>query len=291
MHSILITMHNLNSNPLKLLTLDDFAKYCWEVLPVTKKTVENYRGAYRRNISKKLGAVELGSVTKREFIEILAPLSPQNQFQTLMTLRVIYREALARDIVEESPVASIKAPRIKVVPKKFLTWEEVRDANFGKYDSHIKFLALHGLRWGEAIALTQQDVKDDLVVINKSKHGSTKTESGLRVVPYFGYFKLFPKSRQAIAGALAKHGVTIHSLRKTYAYFLKTNQVHVTTAAKFMGHSNPLITLKIYTLVKDSEVNEVGNTIRNRMSTLSPISQPKEMYLSMAGAIGVTSME
>jgi integrase len=212
-----------------------------------------------------LGHRKIDSISRGEFIEVLAPLAPQNQFQTLMTLRVIYREAIARELIENSPVSNIKAPRIKVKPKKFLTWEEVRDINFGKYDRHIKFLALHGLRWGEALALTAEDVSDSVVVINKSKYGSTKTASSERVVPYFGYFKIFPKSRQAIAGALAKYGVTIHSLRKTYAYFLKTNQVHVTTAAKFMGHSNPLITLKIYTLVKDSEVTEIGDLLRKKL--------------------------
>ena len=61
---------------------------------------------------------------------------------------------------------------------------------------------------------------------------------------------------------MKEYDVTIHSLRKTYAYFLKTNNVHVTTAAKFMGHSNPLITLKIYTLVLSSEIDEVGNRLR-----------------------------
>ena len=39
----------------------------------------------------------------------------------------------------------------------------------------------------------------------------------------------------------------------------------MTTAAKFMGHSNPMITLKIYTLVKNSEVMEVGNLLRSKI--------------------------
>lgn len=244
------------------MKLDEFATYLWSVLPVTKKTIENYRGAYRRNISKKLGDRQLGDITKREFMDILAPLAPQNQFQTLMVLRVIYREAVARELVDHSPVSLIKAPRIRVEPQKFLTWEEVRETNFGKYDSHIKFLALHGLRWGEAVVLRDIDISDNCVTINKSKEGPTKTKAGLRQVPYFGYFKTFPKSRNAIAKTLSKHGVTIHSLRKTYAYFLKTNKVHVTTAAKFLGHSNPMITLQIYTLVRSTEVEEVGEKLR-----------------------------
>jgi integrase len=170
---------------------------------------------------------------------------------------VLYQEALARDLVDESPVALIKAPRVSVKPQKFLTWEQVRDQDFGKYDSHIKFLALHGLRWGEAAALRADDISEGKVHIERSIHGATKTRSGIRQVPYFGYFQPFPKSRITIAKVLEPYGVTIHSLRKTYAYFLKSNGVHVTTAAKFMGHSNPMITLKIYILVRDDEINSI----------------------------------
>lgn len=247
------------------MNLDELADYCWQVLPVTKKTIENYCGAYRRNISKRLGRRELKSITKREFVDILAPLAPQNQFQTLMVLRVLYREAIARELVVQSPVAAIKAPRIRVEPKKFLTWEQVRDVSFGKYDSQVKFLALHGLRWGEAAALTEDDIFDEKVHIKRSVHGATKTRSGIREVPYFGYFKPFPKSRITLAQVLKPHGVTIHSLRKTYAYFLKSNRVHVTTAARFMGHSNPMITLKIYTLVRDDEIDVIGQQLRNKI--------------------------
>jgi len=248
------------------MTLDDFANHCWKFLPVTKKTVQNYRGAYSRNISHRFGSREMNSISKREFLEVLAPLNPPNYFQTLMMLRVLYREALSRELVTESPVASVRAPRIHVQPKKFLTWEEVRDTNFGKYDSQVKFLALHGLRWGEAAALKNSDISDNKVSIKRSIHGATKTMAGIRQVPYFGYFKEFPRTRVPIAKALEPYGVTIHSLRKTYAYFLKSNNVHVTTAAKFMGHSNPLVTLKIYTLVRDDEINLVGDELRKVLS-------------------------
>ena len=249
------------------MLLDQFATNCWSFLPVTKKTISNYRGAYSRNISEQFGSREMCSISKRELLDALAPLSPPNYFQTLMMLRVLYREALARELVAQSPVASIRAPRIRVQPQKFLTWEEVRDTNFGKYDSQVKFLALHGLRWGEAVALKNSDISEDKVSINRSIHGATKTIAGVRQVPYFGYFKEFPRTRVPIAKALEPYGVTIHSLRKTYAYFLKSNNVHVTTAAKFMGHSNPLITLKIYTLVLDNEVDDIGNELRKSLNS------------------------
>ncbi len=247
------------------ITLDEFSHSLWKHLNVRKKTLINYKGVYRLHISPLIGQKSLGSISKREIIEALAPLPPHTYYQTLMSCRVIFREALNRELIEVSPAALIKAPRLTNKPAKFLTWEQVDATNFGKYDEQIKFLALHGLRWGEAVVLSKTDIRDEKVHISKSIHGETKTQSGVRVVPYFGHFRPLPKSAKPLRRALEPYGVTIHSLRKTYAYFLKSNDVHVTTAAKFMGHSNPLVTLKIYTLVRDNEVVDVGKTIRDRM--------------------------
>ena len=247
-------------------TLDSFAQSLWKQLKVTKKTLANYKGTYRLHISPSLGAKLLSEVTRRDMLEALAPLSPHTYYQTLMTCRVIYREAINRELVDVSPAAAIKAPKITNKPYKFLTWEQVHQTNFGKYDEQIKFLALHGLRWGEAVALTQEDIYDQKVHVTRSIHGATKTQAGVRVVPYLGHFNPLPKTPKPLRKALEPYGVNIHSLRKTYAYFLKSNDVHVTTAAKFMGHSNPLVTLKIYTLVRDNEVIDVGNSMRQRLA-------------------------
>jgi integrase len=247
------------------ISLDDFALSLWKHLKITKKTLINYKGTYRLHISPLLGDKLLGAVTRRDLLDALAPLSPHTYYQTLMSCRVIYREAVNRELVDVSPVAAIKAPRLTNKPSKFLTWEEVESTNFGKYDEQIKFLALHGLRWGEAVALTNDDIYDEKVHVTKSIHGATKTQAGVRVVPYLGHFNPLPRTPKPLRKALLPYGVNIHSLRKTYAYFLKSNDVHVTTAAKFMGHSNPLMTLKIYTLVRDNEVTDVGNSIREKL--------------------------
>ena len=74
------------------------------------------------------------------------------------------------------------------------------------------------------------------------------------MVPLLSPFPGFAKSQKRLATLLKPHGVTVHSLRKAYAYTLKSSQIHVTTAAKMMGHSNPLVTLKIYTLVLDDGI-------------------------------------
>ena len=179
-----------------------------------------------------------------------------------MTARVIFREAKARDLIAENPAATIKPPLISVQPSNFLTWEEMSEIDFGKQTSRIRFLALHGLRYGEAAALQESDIYDGLVHITKSKYGPTKTKAGVRNVPHLSDFEPFPLHQRSIARVLAPHGVTVHSLRKTYAYSLKSANIHVTTAAKLMGHSNPMVTLSIYTQVRDDELSTSGSALK-----------------------------
>ena len=178
-----------------------------------------------------------------------------------MVGKSLMREAKVRKLITVVVTDDCKLPQMHVGQTRFLTWDQLDDINLGKYSEQIKFLALHGLRWGEAVALKQEDIYDGLVHINKSVHGATKTKAGVRVVPYVGHFKKFPKTRKPLAKILNANGVNIHSLRKTYAYVLKSNGVHVTTAQRLMGHASPMVTLGIYTAVLDDEIISTGKIL------------------------------
>lgn len=249
--------------PVSQLKLDQFVKKLWPQLHVTKKTLKNYQGAYHRYLQAPLGFSIIDSISKQEIIDAIGILPPQTRYQSLMVARVIFREALERELILENPAAKIKSPRIEVRPQKFLTWEEIQEIDFGFHNDRIRFLALHGLRYGEAAALTEADIVDGRVYITKSIHGATKSRAGVRSVPLMSPFVTFPKYQDGIADALKPFGVTVHSLRKTYAYMLKSSQVHVTTAAKLLGHANPLVTMKIYTQVLDNEIDDAGIALKN----------------------------
>lgn len=235
-----------------------FAEHLWPQLEITSKTKKNYIGAYMRNLYPHIGHYEIAEINKNMLIDALATLPSQTRYQTLMVARVLFREAVERELIKVSPAENIKTPKINVKPQKFLTWEELKDIDFGFHTKRIRFLALHGLRYGEAAALTSSDIVDGRVLITKSKHGATKTKSGVRSVPLMCEFVPFPMYQDHIAKALRPYGVTVHSLRKTYAYLLKQSNVHVTTAAKLLGHANPLVTMKIYTMVLDDEIDKTG---------------------------------
>lgn len=243
------------------MNVDAFTKEILPGLDITNKTRKNYEGAYKRYLSPYLGLSEITQVSRTEIASALLTLKKQTKYAALMTARVIFREALDQGLIDVNPAAAIKAPKLNVVPGKFLTWDELKNIDFGRQTLRIRFLALHGLRYGEAVALTSEDIKDGRVIINKSKYGPTKTKSGVRTVPLMSKFETFPKYQNRIADALKPYGVTVHSLRKTYAYILKCSGVHVTTASRMMGHSNPMVTLKIYTLVRDEETDTAGEAM------------------------------
>ena len=242
---------------------NDFARSVIATLPIRQKTRSTYISAFTRHIEPVLHKKTLHEVSRADVQRVIAPLSPQLAATTLAVLKTLYREGIAAKIVTSSPAQGVSGPRIYVTPRKFLTWDEISKLEFGKYTEQIRFLALHGLRWGEAVALTVDDVRDGRIYISRSIHGQTKSKAGVRTVPLIGRFSQIPKSSKTLRKVLEPHGVTIHSLRHSFAYLLKQQGVHVTTAQRLLGHSDPRVTLAIYTQVLDNEIDDVGRLINS----------------------------
>jgi integrase len=240
------------------LNFDLFAQSVLASLPVREKTRGNYKSMYRSHIQDTLGKMHVEDIERSMVQELIIKLPAQTSLMTLAVIKTIFREAVARGVIELSPAKGVTTPSLNVPPRKFLTWEQVRNGDFGSYNREIKFLALHGLRWGEAVVLTEDDVRGGRIYVNKSIHGATKSVAGNRVVPLVGEFVQIPKSPKTLKKVLDPYGVHIHSLRHTYAYLLKTQGIHVTTAQKLMGHSDPKVTMKIYTQVLDDEIDKAG---------------------------------
>jgi integrase len=247
------------------MRLENFALEIIDVLALRKKTKSDYLSALNCHVFPKFGSKELLSITKGDIQEIVRDLDPPIAAKTLAVLKSLFREAVDYGYLEISPALGVKTKPLQTVPRKFLKWEEVKTGRFGKYDSHIKFLAAHGLRWSEALALTPSDFVDGRVLVTKSIHGESKSKSSVRVVPQLTEFVNFPRSPKTLRNVLDPYGVCIHSLRHTYAYLLKQQGIHVTTAQKLLGHSDSRITLNVYTQVLDEEIDSVGDLLRLQM--------------------------
>jgi len=186
-----------------------------------------------------------------------------------MLVKTIYREAAHYGHASINPAIGLKTPAIQVSDKKFLTWDEVNSKSWGRYEEQIRFLALHGLRWSEAVVISESDIRDGFVYVSKSVYGPCKSKSSIRKVPYLGHFAPLPVSYKPMQKCANMHGVTVHSFRRTYAYLLKTQGIHVTTAQRLLGHSDPMMTLKVYTSVLDSEIDDASILLTSAISGVS----------------------
>jgi integrase len=249
-----------------MMLVNEWVETLWTVLNVRPKTLQNYKHQYRRYLKDVMGSYELDLVKPVELQQCLLALPPQTSRHCLMLIKTIYREANLYGHTKANPSIGLKTPQIQLSEKKFLTWDEVNSRSWGRYDEQIRFLALHGLRWSEAVAITESDIRDGFVYVSKSVYGPCKSKSSIRKVPYLGHFSPLPVSYKPMQKCANTHGVTIHSFRRTYAYLLKTQGIHVTTAQRLLGHSDPMMTLKVYTSVLDSEIDDAGELLLRAIS-------------------------
>jgi len=240
------------------MLVNEWVQILWGVLNVRPKTLQNYKHQYGKYLEPVMGSVELDKVEPVAIQRCLLSLPPQTSRHCLMLIKTIYREAALYGQSTINPSLGLKTPAIQLSEKKFLTWEEVNSKEWGRYNEQIRFLALHGLRWSEAAVITEDDIRDGFVFISKSVYGPCKSKSSIRKVPYLGHFEPLPITYKPMQKCANLHGVTVHSFRRTYAYLLKTQGVHVTTAQRLLGHSDPMMTLKVYTSVLDSEIDDAG---------------------------------
>lgn len=247
------------------MVVNEWAKTVWTVLNVRPKTIYDYKRLYIKHLDPIIGLSTFDDVNLVALQKKLIDLPPQTSRHTLMVLRVLWREAIKYGKTNNNIVANLKAPTIQFTPKKFLTWDEVDALDWGRYNNQIRFLALHGLRWSEAAAITEDDIHDGFVWVSRSVYGEVKSKTSVRKIPYLGFWEPLPKTYKPMRIAANKHGVTVHSFRRAYAYLLKTKGVHVTTAQRLLGHSDPIMTLKIYTSVLDNEVEDAGNLLRSSL--------------------------
>jgi len=125
--------------------LDAFVHQQLPLLSITRKTRENYLGAYRRYVQPVLGQFRLQDIAVQDLRRILDALPPPSAYQTLMMLKTVFREARELGMVMHSPTDRIKAKRVATPPKPFLRWETIAATDFGEHNDHVRFLALHGL--------------------------------------------------------------------------------------------------------------------------------------------------
>ena len=96
-------------------------------LPVSAKTLSTYMSVYNLHIFPLLGTMQLEQVKRETIQNLIRNLPPQTAATTLSVLRTIYREAIENSYCENSPAATVRRPRIQVVPRHFIPLNQLLD--------------------------------------------------------------------------------------------------------------------------------------------------------------------
>lgn len=251
------------------------------------------------NIKKYMPNVRMKDFTRTIFQNFINEFGTDHSKETVSKrknhISQCMRDAFADGVIKKDPTIRIQLTGKpgKSEDDKFLELDDFvaltryveHELDSSEYEnkSYLAiYIALHtGLRFGEVIALTSDDVdfKNKTISVNKAydqKHHlkSTKTESSNRTVPVDNallsrlsgiegsYCDIsnyaVSKTLKKCIGALDIKKVTFHGLRHTFGSVLLTAGVDVKFVSWYLGHKNITTTINIYTHVLNSLKKKEG---------------------------------
>lgn len=286
--------------PSKQTTLDEWLKKWLELYKVGKlkeSTLEQMK-RYLNDVSKELGQTPLNKLTSISLQEFLNNVPKERKREKLyLFLKDALTKAMKNKLISDNPFDAIDKPRHAKKESRSLTHdEEIRfiEACQKNNQGNLFLLCLYqGLRLGEALALTYEDVdfKKNVITINKSIDSlenttTPKTTASIRTIPLFnrsltlldknGKGKIFRYKRKVYQNTMAqicKHlglqGINIHALRHTFATRCSEAGVAAKTVQKWLGHSTIEMTLNVYTHINEDFESKETTKIDTYFDTYS----------------------
>lgn len=261
---------------------------------VAYKTAESYKAPIRRIVDA-FGESPIKEITSNQiqiFINQIARAGFARRTVQLHldVLRMIFDYAILHGDLTNNPCAVVSLPRnLKATKRELPTDNDIKLVieNVNHPFGLFPFLLLYtGLRRGEALALTYEDIKNGMITVNKSLSFNvnkpvikeTKTVAGTRTVilpdavkKYIGRGKgyIFNNNGEPLTQIafrrrweryVADTGITCtpHQLRHAYATFLYDAGVDEKAAQELLGHSSIVVTRDIYTHIKQSRRAETA---------------------------------
>lgn len=243
-------------------------------------------GSARQRLSEGLLNTDLDELKAKDINAELRRLAAQgyakqsiNVARVLITAAIKY--ALAEDLTDNNPLGAIKTPPAPVAKRNATTDETAEQIIKYRHDGEIQFLAyftlLTGMRRGEALALTWDDIDFDKGVIRINKTvvvgddfremiKPPKSKAGYRLIPMVDMLRDDLKARKDAGNAhvvnltltkadrlakeygesLGAENWSLHCNRHAFATQCVKSGVDVKTAQDILGHADISTTMNIY---------------------------------------------
>ena len=99
-------------------------------LPIRPKTSATYSSVFRRYIQPALGRLNIEDIKRENIQNLIKSLPPQTGATTLAVLKSIFRECIDNSYCENSPAATVRRPKIQVIPRNFIPLKELLTLEF-----------------------------------------------------------------------------------------------------------------------------------------------------------------
>lgn len=291
--------NNGNMNVTPSILLGDWIKKWLELYKVGKvrSTTIVQMDIYLRDVYAdkiaKIPLKKLTSIDLQEFINTVA--KPRKREKLYTFLKDALTKAVKAKLISDNLFDGITKPKHERKQSRSLTHEEERRFvdECSKYkQGNLYLLCLYqGLRLGEALALTYEDIDFDKMTININKSldslGETtapKTATSVRTIPLFkrtltllergATGKLFTLSRKGYQNTIIKirhklelDNVNVHTMRHTFATRCSEAGIPAKVVQKWLGHSTLEMTLNVYTHVNADFEAEMTDKIDTYFDT------------------------
>lgn len=277
----------------KKIELADYFKKWAEIHKkphVSIGTWKSYQQAVRI-VTEYFQHTKLTAVTSTAYQQFLNELGTRYYQKTIHGIHHKIRRSIKQAVVDGyitrnfTELAKISSTnKSKPLEDKFLQLDKYQELiNLLKKETskkdyvHLYLLAVTGMRLGESLGLTWQDIDFDkqLIDINKTwdiynRQGfkPTKNKQSVRKIPLTpelslvlkkykfsvwkknSYNRLFTRTNHTWLNRLVKKltdtNIHIHSLRHTYASYLISENIDLLTVSNLLGHKDLTVTLQTY---------------------------------------------
>jgi integrase len=252
----------------------------------------------RKHIDRAFAGVPVRDVRPEDILEFCriqrTKRAPATVHGIYAVLTGALKHAMARGVIHQLPVPPegvgipTPAPRAHAVTVGQL--RDVIDHLVHPWNLVAELCLLTGLRWGEAVALTEEDVSEGLVQVRRTRNRSglsnrPKTKAGERAVPLErrsqeilrdlplpvpGTYRDALRALHAALGEIHVPGMGWHVFRAAHAELL-SRQVSLREAAARMGHGANFAQTLAYRLdTRTFDPVELAGLIRPHVAPPSP---------------------
>jgi len=170
----LTAVNTFNNNPrsmVRVITLDEFEQTTWQTYlkttSVADSTIYSYSAMYRHHVKSRLGGKRIDQITPSDLTALFSSLqdeeiAPKYALNIYGMLNTMLEVAKAHDLLDSIPLRrKLHRPEYKRTEKPVLTPAQIRaivEQLPDEYKPFVFFIAVTGLRLGEARSIKWQDI-------------------------------------------------------------------------------------------------------------------------------------